>query len=549
MAEKPIINTFSTMAEIMLQTYERYLPTAFDESLSLLEKVNKVIEYLNQIGKINNDVVTQWNSVMEWVMNEGLNGEVENKIETMTTDGTLYHLLNHSILSDLSTELNTKADFSYVDNKVNTMSSQVQGFYNTLTDLITAYPSGNTNNYVVKTDNYIYRWNGTTWASTGFIFNSTSLSANSVDEEKTVFFDRIDPKNKFNMSDPDFKDGFFVSITGGVTANATYSATGYIPVKSGEIVVASRIALNQRTLADMRYVTAYDANKIVMSSSGQDVLATSYVVPVGVAYIRVTIRSSEKNTDYMIERTTDGALTPYEPYFTPYYLIKEKYANSVIDKRTGKFWKDKRFSSYGDSVTTQNKWQPLVQGKLSVILENKGVSGTKVADTTGTDTTAMCRSERIDQINSASDIVVFMGGTNDWANNVVIGSMNSTSNTEFYGALKKVAELLTKRFPDKHIVFMTTPYSKYPNRVGWNDTYGLKNNLGLTTGDYAKAIKEVAFMYGFPCVDVFGNAGWNDYNISTFVTNDGAYLHPNDTGAKRIANLVVSKLKEIESLD
>jgi hypothetical protein len=34
--------------------YERYLPTAFDESLSLLQKVNKVRDFLNQVIDLAN---------------------------------------------------------------------------------------------------------------------------------------------------------------------------------------------------------------------------------------------------------------------------------------------------------------------------------------------------------------------------------------------------------------------------------------------------------------------------------------------------------------
>ena len=42
---KPSMRTFERFAKITLQRYERYLPTAFDESLTLLEKMNKLIEY------------------------------------------------------------------------------------------------------------------------------------------------------------------------------------------------------------------------------------------------------------------------------------------------------------------------------------------------------------------------------------------------------------------------------------------------------------------------------------------------------------------------
>lgn len=89
MADKPIINSFSALAPLVVQQYERYLPTAFDESMTLLEKVNKVIQYCNSVGTVTNGVVDQWNQVMAWVEADGLTSTVEAKIDAMFADGTL----------------------------------------------------------------------------------------------------------------------------------------------------------------------------------------------------------------------------------------------------------------------------------------------------------------------------------------------------------------------------------------------------------------------------------------------------------------------------
>lgn len=102
MTTKPTINSFSQMGELIVQKYGSYLPTAFDESMTLLQKVNMIIEYLNQTGDLVNDVVTQWNTVYEWVMNDGLTEEVNAKLNTMANDGTLSQIINVDMIGTLS---------------------------------------------------------------------------------------------------------------------------------------------------------------------------------------------------------------------------------------------------------------------------------------------------------------------------------------------------------------------------------------------------------------------------------------------------------------
>jgi hypothetical protein len=98
-----VINTLFN--PIMVQQFQRYLPTAFDEGMTLLEKVNKVIIYLNQIGKVSNDVLDQWNQVMDWVMSDGLDASVDAKINAMVTDGTLDAIINQNLFSQLNNEI------------------------------------------------------------------------------------------------------------------------------------------------------------------------------------------------------------------------------------------------------------------------------------------------------------------------------------------------------------------------------------------------------------------------------------------------------------
>ena len=48
---------FSKYGKLLFHRYERYLPTAFDDSLTLVEKINKVIEYLNRLLDEQNSII------------------------------------------------------------------------------------------------------------------------------------------------------------------------------------------------------------------------------------------------------------------------------------------------------------------------------------------------------------------------------------------------------------------------------------------------------------------------------------------------------------
>lgn len=101
--EKPSVMTFNQLAPILIQQYERYLPTAFDDSLSILEKVNKVIEYLQSTNKVTNEAFVKWNEIMQWVLTEGLNDSVTAKLNEMVDSGEFDLIINQEILGSKAT--------------------------------------------------------------------------------------------------------------------------------------------------------------------------------------------------------------------------------------------------------------------------------------------------------------------------------------------------------------------------------------------------------------------------------------------------------------
>ncbi|QDH50341.1 tail spike protein [Bacillus phage Karezi] len=80
---------FSNRVPNMLpQPYQiDYLPTAMDESLSLLQKVNMLIQMSNAVNTNFNDIVKKWNELVEWVTGKGLHDELQKIINKMLQDG------------------------------------------------------------------------------------------------------------------------------------------------------------------------------------------------------------------------------------------------------------------------------------------------------------------------------------------------------------------------------------------------------------------------------------------------------------------------------
>jgi lysophospholipase L1-like esterase len=111
---KPELTSFSSITPLIIQQYEKYLPTAFDDSLTHLEKMNKIMDTLNQIGILSNSVTAKWNEVNEWLLNEGISDEVDQHFQKYVDDGTFEGLINGSILADLQTQVSQKVSIEQV---------------------------------------------------------------------------------------------------------------------------------------------------------------------------------------------------------------------------------------------------------------------------------------------------------------------------------------------------------------------------------------------------------------------------------------------------
>lgn len=217
------------------------------------------------------------------------------------------------------------------------------------------------------------------------------------------------------------------------------------------------------------------------------------------------------------------------------------------------WYKSKKLTTLGDSITEKNLWQPfLKQELLFASIVNKGISGTRIS---GNINNAMWQNNRINALPLDTDVLTIMGGTNDSATSVNIGDISITNHdtNTFVGAYNVlISKLLYKfynlssgkysdinysgliksvTFKDIVIYIMTPPFNA-------NTQYSGENSARLKA--IADATKDVAKMWGIPCIDIYYNSGINTENVNDLL-QDG--INPNNLGAKKIASVVVNEMK------
>lgn len=283
--------------------------------------------------------------------------------------------------------------------------------------------------------------------------------------------------------------------------------------------------LNAYLVSNVKSVVFYDSNKVILSSAisiqytNEQKYTVIYPPAWGPAYMRISATGLSQKS----------IICKY-PYPSPWY--------------------NKNAGFLGDSIFNNNNIQPYVTRYTGMVANTYGVPGTKMTDTTGTDTTAICRDERISAMASNLDIVFVMGGMNDWVQHVPLGTISDTGTNTYYGACKTVCQKLTTRYPNARIFVVTPPFGRETGQSGWTDQTGLLNNQNLTSGDYGNAFMQVARLYGLPYIDTFGNAGYNNSNLTSYTNSDagGVNIHPNSSGAERIAELILAKISQLGTL-
>ena len=133
----------------------------------------------------------------------------------------------------------------------------------------------------------------------------------------------VNARNLLNLNDPDFLPGKYIGPTTGLIHDGNYNTSGYIPVNPGDCLQMSC----KKGAASMRFISAYDAYKVIQKDKGYSNGTETWVVPDGVAFVRVSWSDPSYGTDVQIEVSNHGATT-YQQYHDPIEMIPQSKIKS-----------------------------------------------------------------------------------------------------------------------------------------------------------------------------------------------------------------------------
>lgn len=174
-------------------------------------------------------------------------------------------------------------------------------------------------------------------------------------------------------------------------------------------------------------------------------------------------------------------------------------------------------------------------------VDNFGKKGSRVAVTDDRDDSFV---ERWEAVPPDSDVILVLGGVNDFSRDVPLGEMGSRDVRTFYGALDRVAGGLAGRSPEAVVVLMTPCRTSgiARKRIPASDA---PNARGRVEADYALAVREVAASYAMPVIDLFDSS-----TISPLLPGhrelympDG--LHYSPAGYERLARRIAAGLTSL----
>ena len=317
--------------------------------------------------------------------------------------------------------------------------------------------------------------------------------------------------------------------TGEETNSATLIRTDFINCK-----LVERIKIDNYASSFM--ILYYDINKKYITHTEQFLGKQSYII--------------NKNENVEFLRIILGD-TEHEQSIENGNLLYCKFINN-------NFWKNKRLSILGDSISTyegitpsdkasaffpkgnlqdvNNTYWKLVQNALGMNLETNNSYSSSTVTTPNMQYTSFCDENRLNSLGNP-DLVIIEGGTNDIytgkdSSNIDSFDILNYDTTKFTDAYAYVIRNIQNKYPWAKIICIT------PCFIVNNETYNRPNCTYQRINDICDNIITLCKHLGATPIDL-RTSGINMGNILN-TTVDG--LHWNMIGHNLVANLILEKL-------
>lgn len=408
-----------------------------------------------------------------------------------------------------------------------------------------------------------------------YLHDLTDESGFKINKARAAFFEE---KNLFEINEKTLVGRYYSSQDGTtVVVNSSYGQSDLIPVAQGEKYTSRETGF---------FVNWYNYwNVFLGSTSSVDFNRDKYVTaPSGAVYARFMFTVSEMNNFYV------SNLDRKEYKIDPELLGQSGTSNGYLTE----CFKGKKWTSFGDSITFRNTWQPTIARELQMTHTNKGIGSTALCgpNVNGReDLPSFWKDIRINAvIESNPDLITILGGANDVTHsNLTIGDAaeftkamptnaeaseaaeeystessyavgdyckkdsapyecttaiegGETWNAAHWKAVKNVDTFLGaySYIVEKFLTWKRT-VSIVILGTTWAENDATGRAHGVTYTDLSEASRQVAQYYGLPFVDLHGLAGFNKYTMGT--GENAVYsedqIHPNEEGSKQMIKLVM----------
>lgn len=141
---------------------------------------------------------------------------------------------------------------------------------------------------------------------------------------------------------------------------------------------------------------------------------------------------------------------------------------------------------------------------------------------------------------SSPDIIVVLGGINDWNTNTELGSYEDdfTVATDTYiPSVRFLMKQMVLKYPTSKIFFCTPVRSWYYISTDYPPT---KN--GKSIQDFADATKKCGSLHGVAVIDLYNNLSINEGNMTAKLIDR---LHPKKSGCTDMARFIQAELERL----